>query len=167
VLRKKRRRERGILQPSCTKHYRPTATTYQMHTMDPKANKCLFFQESTLHLVLRLRGGIIEPSLKALASKYNCDKAICRKCYVSPTHEHPRIKEMSNPDTTTTTTGPSPSPCDQLQEEEVRPQQPAQAEEEAQIDDSPIRCVAACVRKGGSFRGGGFWGLFSVSLCVD
>ncbi|EPS27904.1 hypothetical protein PDE_02848 [Penicillium oxalicum 114-2] len=39
------------------------------------------FQESTLHLVLRLRGGIIEPSLKALASKYNCEKAICRKCY--------------------------------------------------------------------------------------
>ncbi|CDH48890.1 ubiquitin-60s ribosomal protein l40 fusionprotein [Lichtheimia corymbifera JMRC:FSU:9682] len=29
-------------------------------------------KESTLHLVLRLRGGIIEPSLKALASKYNC-----------------------------------------------------------------------------------------------
>ena len=61
-------------------------------------------QESTLHLVLRLRGGIIEPSLKALASKYNCksrhaweyvggnklmigvpgDKMICRKCYVCP-----------------------------------------------------------------------------------
>jgi hypothetical protein len=39
-------------------------------------------QESTLHLVLRLRGGIIEPSLKALASKFNCDKMICRKCYV-------------------------------------------------------------------------------------
>ncbi|KAI7089398.1 alcohol oxidase [Hortaea werneckii] len=38
-------------------------------------------KESTLHLVLRLRGGIIEPSLKALASKYNCDKSICRKCY--------------------------------------------------------------------------------------
>merc|ERR1711964_262950 len=36
---------------------------------------------STLHLVLRLRGGIIEPSLKALASKFNCDKMICRKCY--------------------------------------------------------------------------------------
>ena len=55
-----------------------------------------------LHLVLRLRGGIIEPSLKVLASKYvcqsffcplnsscltlsnfdqNCDKMICRKCY--------------------------------------------------------------------------------------
>ncbi|EME86086.1 uncharacterized protein MYCFIDRAFT_132377, partial [Pseudocercospora fijiensis CIRAD86] len=39
-------------------------------------------KESTLHLVLRLRGGIIEPSLKALASKYNCEKMICRKCYV-------------------------------------------------------------------------------------
>ncbi|OAA54808.1 RNA polymerase 1 specific transcription initiation factor [Niveomyces insectorum RCEF 264] len=38
-------------------------------------------KESTLHLVLRLRGGIIEPSLKALASKFNCDKMICRKCY--------------------------------------------------------------------------------------
>jgi len=56
-------------------------------------------KESTLHLVLRyvsvcwfttrslfivissLRGGLIEPSLKVLASKYNCDKQICRKCY--------------------------------------------------------------------------------------
>jgi hypothetical protein len=39
-------------------------------------------KESTLHLVLRLRGGVIEPSLKVLASKYNCEKMICRKCYV-------------------------------------------------------------------------------------
>ncbi|KNC82992.1 ubiquitin-60S ribosomal protein L40 [Sphaeroforma arctica JP610] len=38
-------------------------------------------KESTLHLVLRLRGGIIEPALKVLAGKYNCDKMICRKCY--------------------------------------------------------------------------------------
>eukprot|EP00929_Paragymnodinium_shiwhaense_P114987 TRINITY_DN8355_c0_g1_i4.p2 TRINITY_DN8355_c0_g1~~TRINITY_DN8355_c0_g1_i4.p2 ORF type:complete len:129 (+),score=33.65 TRINITY_DN8355_c0_g1_i4:9-395(+) len=38
-------------------------------------------QESTLHLVLRLRGGVIEPSLAVLARKYNCDKMICRKCY--------------------------------------------------------------------------------------
>jgi len=38
-------------------------------------------KESTLHLVLRLRGGVIEPTLKALASKYNCEKMICRKCY--------------------------------------------------------------------------------------
>merc|ERR1712196_218713 len=32
-------------------------------------------------LVLRLRGGIIEPSLLILAKKHNCDKKICRKCY--------------------------------------------------------------------------------------
>merc|ERR1712047_142877 len=38
-------------------------------------------KESTLHLVLRLRGGMIEPSLKILAQKYNCNKLICRKCY--------------------------------------------------------------------------------------
>ena len=35
--------------------------------------------ESTLHLVLRLRGGVIEPSMRVLAQKYNCDKMICRK----------------------------------------------------------------------------------------
>eukprot|EP00076_Gallus_gallus_P034476 XP_025000014.1 ubiquitin-60S ribosomal protein L40 isoform X1 [Gallus gallus] len=45
------------------------------------------FSESTLHLVLRLRGGIIEPSLRQLAQKYNCDKMICRKCYA---RLHPR-----------------------------------------------------------------------------
>ena len=33
-----------------------------------------------MHLVLHLRGGIIEPSLHILAQKYNCDKLICRKC---------------------------------------------------------------------------------------
>ena len=38
-------------------------------------------KESTLHLVLRLRGGVIEPSLMILARKYNCDKMVCRKCY--------------------------------------------------------------------------------------
>merc|ERR1712182_140433 len=38
-------------------------------------------KESTLHLVLCLRGGVIEPSLAVLARKYNCDKMICRKCY--------------------------------------------------------------------------------------
>ena len=37
-------------------------------------------KESTLHLVLRLRGCItIEPSLRILAQKYNTDKMICRK----------------------------------------------------------------------------------------
>merc|ERR1712147_480302 len=44
-------------------------------------------KESTLHLVLRLRGGVIEPSLRVLAQKYNCDKMICRKCYA---RLHPR-----------------------------------------------------------------------------
>merc|ERR1712107_573894 len=44
-------------------------------------------KESTLHLVLRLRGGVIEPSLRLLAHKYNCDKMICRKCYA---RLHPR-----------------------------------------------------------------------------
>ena len=38
-------------------------------------------KESTLHLVLRLRGGAIEPSLMVLARKYNSDKLVCRKCY--------------------------------------------------------------------------------------
>ena len=36
--------------------------------------------DSTLHLAMRLRGGIIEPSLQILARKYNQDKMICRKC---------------------------------------------------------------------------------------
>ncbi len=38
-------------------------------------------KESTLHLVLRLRGGVIEPTLAVLAKKYNQDKKVCRKCY--------------------------------------------------------------------------------------
>ena len=43
-------------------------------------------KESTLHLVLRLRGGgmgscKIEPALAALARKFKCEKKICRKCY--------------------------------------------------------------------------------------
>ncbi|XP_055497295.1 ubiquitin-60S ribosomal protein L40-like [Leucoraja erinacea] len=44
-------------------------------------------KESTLHLVLRLRGGALEPSLRVLAQKYNCDKMICHKCYA---RLHPR-----------------------------------------------------------------------------
>jgi ribosomal protein L40E/ubiquitin len=38
-------------------------------------------KESTLHLVLRLRGGLIEPTLAALARDTNCNKMVCRKCY--------------------------------------------------------------------------------------
>merc|ERR1712000_803074 len=44
-------------------------------------------KESTLHLVLRLRGGVIDPALLALARKYKQDKLICRKCYA---RNHPR-----------------------------------------------------------------------------
>merc|ERR1712135_47611 len=44
-------------------------------------------KESTLHSVLRLRGGVIEPSLRILAQKFNQDKMICRKCYA---RLHPR-----------------------------------------------------------------------------
>merc|ERR1711970_950442 len=46
-------------------------------------------KESTLHLVLRLRGGVIEPPLQVLARKYNCEKMVCRKCYA---RLHPRAK---------------------------------------------------------------------------
>merc|ERR1712093_803479 len=38
-------------------------------------------KESTLHLVLRLRGGVIDPTLMALARKFKQDKLVCRKCY--------------------------------------------------------------------------------------
>jgi large subunit ribosomal protein L40e len=38
-------------------------------------------KESTLHLVLRLRGGVYDPTLALLAKTFNCEKAICRKCY--------------------------------------------------------------------------------------
>lgn len=38
-------------------------------------------KESTLHLVLRLRGGTIDPAGRLLASQYKCDKMVCRKCY--------------------------------------------------------------------------------------
>jgi ribosomal protein L40E len=38
---------------------------------------------------IRLRGGVIEPSLIDLAKRNNCDKMICRKCYA---RLHPRAK---------------------------------------------------------------------------
>ena len=64
-----------------------------------------FLVESTLHLVLRLRGGIIEPSLRQLAQKYNCDKMICRKYAGSGLGEAGPGGEWSG-----TLTSPS-SPC--------------------------------------------------------
>ncbi|SBS82864.1 ubiquitin-60S ribosomal protein L40, putative [Plasmodium ovale] len=50
-------------------------------------------KESTLNLLLRLRGGAIEPSLAQLAQKYNCQKLICRKCYA---RLHPRATNCRN-----------------------------------------------------------------------
>ena len=38
-------------------------------------------KESTLNLLLRLRGGVYDPSLAVLARTFNCEKKICRKCY--------------------------------------------------------------------------------------
>ena len=40
-------------------------------------------KESTIHLVLRLRGGVMEPTLRVLAMSYKCEKKICRKCYAT------------------------------------------------------------------------------------
>jgi ribosomal protein L40E len=37
----------------------------------------------------RIAGGIIEPTLAAIARKNNCEKLICRKCYA---RLHPRAK---------------------------------------------------------------------------
>jgi len=36
---------------------------------------------STLHMLPRMDGGVIEPSLVVLAKKYNSDKKVCRICY--------------------------------------------------------------------------------------
>ena len=49
----------------------------RLHVADGR----LVCAESTLHLVLRLRGGAIEPTLAALAKKTNTEKKICRICY--------------------------------------------------------------------------------------
>ena len=40
-------------------------------------------KESTLHLVLRLRGGGMDPTIQAIAKKCNIEKKICRKCYAT------------------------------------------------------------------------------------
>ena len=52
-------------------------------------------KESTLHLVLRLRGGVIEPALAELAKKYNCDKKICRKS--EPQHGTAQTEQSRQP----------------------------------------------------------------------
>lgn len=37
--------------------------------------------DETLEMLFKIAGGVIEPTLAALAKKYNCDKMVCRKCY--------------------------------------------------------------------------------------
>ena len=104
-------------------------------------------KESTLHLVLRLRGGIIEPSLIALAKKYNCEKLICRKVRSRSRANPPRLpalrlSSLQMPPLSTANANPAPilprnavlrahaRPCLQLPQEEVRPHQPAPPQEE-------------------------------------
>ena len=38
-------------------------------------------KDSTLNLMMRLLGGVYDPSLAALAKTLNCERKICRKCY--------------------------------------------------------------------------------------
>ena len=37
--------------------------------------------DATIEVLFKMAGGVIEPTLAALAKKYNCEKMICRKCY--------------------------------------------------------------------------------------
>ena len=66
-------------------HFKPRLTLQNVFKI--LINIPYSISESTLHLVLRLRGGVIEPTLRLLAQKFNCDKMICRKCYA---RLHPR-----------------------------------------------------------------------------
>uniref|UniRef100_A0A663EA92 Ubiquitin-ribosomal protein eL40 fusion protein n=1 Tax=Aquila chrysaetos chrysaetos TaxID=223781 RepID=A0A663EA92_AQUCH len=108
-------------------------------------------KESTLHLVLRLRGGIIEPSLRQLAQKYNCDKMICRK-YVPVPPRPPRLppRWCVDPPPSPLSRGngafgdvccpppqvlrPPAPPCRQLPQEEVRTHQQPPPQEEGQVE---------------------------------
>ncbi|RZC07319.1 Ubiquitin-60S ribosomal protein L40 [Glycine soja] len=106
-------------------------------------------KESTLHLVLRLRGGIIEPSLMALARKYNQDKMICRnpipRSYGSqishshPPHQVPYSLILGHP-----VLCPFTPPCCELQEKEVWSQQPVEAKEEDQVNCSDCKMELCC-----------------------
>jgi len=50
-------------------------------------------KESTLHLVLRLCGGVIEPSLIVLARSYNCEKKRFAECVMLAYTLVPQIAE--------------------------------------------------------------------------
>ena len=38
-------------------------------------------EDATVEMLFKISGGVIEPTLAALAKSYNCEKMICRKCY--------------------------------------------------------------------------------------
>ncbi len=80
-------------------------------------------KESTLHLVLRLRGGVIEPSLRILAQKYNCEKMICRKYAAYPHQFLTDFKMLCS----------SACPRSQLPQAQVRPHVQPAPQEEAQV----------------------------------
>ena len=42
---------------------------------------CGVSEAATIEVLFKMAGGVIEPTLAALAKKYNCDKMVCRKCY--------------------------------------------------------------------------------------
>merc|ERR1712124_180403 len=49
--------------------------------MKNSINKDVKLSEAALCFTLKLKGGVIEPNLMALARKYNQLKKVCRKCY--------------------------------------------------------------------------------------
>ncbi|KAM4093330.1 hypothetical protein ACB094_06G108000 [Castanea mollissima] len=49
---------------------------------------------STLHPAMRLRGGIIEPSLMQLARKYNQDKMICPNHVATEAKEEDQVEDL-------------------------------------------------------------------------
>jgi large subunit ribosomal protein L40e len=101
-------------------------------------------KESTLHLVLSLEGGVIEPSMKVLAQKYNCDKMICRKCVWDEIFSFSFSFSLTSQ---LQVLRPQPRPRRQLPQEEVRPHDQPPPQEEAQVIAShPGRFLSTYVR---------------------
>ena len=110
----------------------PTTTSRRVRFVPIELRACSCGPtESTLHLVLRLRGGVIEPTLRALASKYNCEKMVCR-VYVSLMHLKCCRAPMLTRSVFQLLCAPPPA-RHQLPQEEVRSLEPAPPQEEAQV----------------------------------
>ena len=50
-------------------------------------------EDATVEVLFKLAGGVIEPTLAALAKKYNCEKMICRKCYARLPQRAPNCRK--------------------------------------------------------------------------